>query len=56
MKVPYEKGVAIRSAPSFALGAVKFPAKRKQGIGGLGIELRKIAIGMPTLSSKRKAT
>lgn len=56
MKVPYEKGVAIRSAPSFALGAVKFPVKRKQGIGGLGIELRKIAIRTPTLSSKRKAT
>jgi hypothetical protein len=31
MKVPYEKGVAIRSAPSFALGAVKFSVKRKQG-------------------------
>jgi hypothetical protein len=31
MKEPYEKGVAIRSAPSFALGAVKCPVKRKQG-------------------------
>jgi len=31
MKEPYEKGLAIRSAPSFALGAVKFPVKRKQG-------------------------
>ena len=31
MKEPYEKGVAIHSAPSFALGAVKRPVKRKQG-------------------------
>lgn len=31
MKEPYEKGLAIHSAPSFALGAVKFPMKRKQG-------------------------
>ena len=31
MKEPYEKGVAIRSAPSFALDVAKCPAKRKQG-------------------------
>ena len=31
MKEPHEKGVAIRSAPSFALGAAKCPVKRKQG-------------------------
>src|SRR6266581_221581 len=31
MKEPHEEGVAIRSAPSFALGAVRRPAKRKQG-------------------------
>src|SRR5215813_7717048 len=31
MEEPHEKGVAIRSAPSFALDAVKCPAKRKQG-------------------------
>ena len=49
MKEPYEKGVAIHSAPSFALGTVKFSVKRKQGLGGLGIELRKLAIGVPTL-------
>ena len=55
MKEPYEKGIAIHSAPSFAVGAVKPPLKRKQGKDGLGIELRKIAIGTPTLSSKRKA-
>ena len=31
MQEPYEKGVAIRSAPSFALDVAKCPAKRKQG-------------------------
>ena len=31
MKEPHEKGLAIRSAPSCALGAVKCPVKRKQG-------------------------
>jgi hypothetical protein len=31
MKEPYEKGIANHSAPSFALDAVKHPAKRKQG-------------------------
>jgi hypothetical protein len=31
MKEPYEKGVAIRSAPSFALDVAKCLAKRKQG-------------------------
>jgi hypothetical protein len=31
MKEPHEKGVAIHSAPSFALGAVKCSVKRKQG-------------------------
>jgi hypothetical protein len=30
-KNPHEKGVAIRSAPSFALGIVRCTAKRKQG-------------------------
>ena len=55
MKEPYEKGVAIRSAPSFALGAVKCPVKRKQGKDGLGIELRKFAIRVPTPSPLRKA-
>src|SRR5450755_2755453 len=50
MKEPHEKGVAIRSAPSFAPGVAKCPAKRKQGRDGLGIELRKSAIRVPTLS------
>src|SRR5262245_48291885 len=31
MQEPREKGVAIRSAPSFALDVAKCPAKRKQG-------------------------
>ena len=31
MKEPYEKGLAIHSAPSFALGIVRCTAKRKQG-------------------------
>ena len=42
MKEPYEKGLANRSAPSFAPRSVRGEAKRKQGIGGLGIELRKV--------------
>jgi hypothetical protein len=56
MKEPHEEGVASHSTPSFAPSIVRCPVKRKQGMDGLGIELRKIAIGMPTLSSKRKAT
>ena len=31
MKDPHEKGVAIHSAPSFALGTARCTAKRKQG-------------------------
>ena len=31
MKEPHEEGVAIHSAPSFALVAARFPVKRKQG-------------------------
>src|SRR5712692_2410716 len=42
MKVPYEKGVAIHSAPSFALGAVKCPVKRKQGKRWAGYRASKI--------------
>src|ERR1700680_3262441 len=42
MKVPYEKGVAIRSAPGFALGAVKCPVKRKQGKRWAGYRASKI--------------
>jgi hypothetical protein len=31
MKNPYEEGVAIHSAPSFALGVVRRTVKHKQG-------------------------
>jgi hypothetical protein len=48
MKEPYEKGVAIRSASSLALGIVRYTAKRRQRIGGVGIHLRKDAIRTPT--------
>jgi hypothetical protein len=40
MKEPYEKGVAIRSASSFALGIARYTAKRRQRMGGAGIQLR----------------
>jgi hypothetical protein len=49
MKDPHEKGVAIHSAPSFALYVARHAGKRKQGIGGLGRELRKFSIRVPTL-------
>ena len=42
MKEPYEEGVANHSAPSFALGAVKCPVKRKQGYGWAGYRASKI--------------
>jgi hypothetical protein len=48
MKEPYEKGLANRSAPNLAPRSVRGEAKRKQGIRGLGIELRKDAIRMLT--------
>jgi hypothetical protein len=48
MKVPYGKGVAIRSASSLALGIVRYTAKRRQRIGGVGIQLRKLKIRTPT--------
>jgi hypothetical protein len=38
MKVPYEKGVAIRSASSLALGIARHTAKRRQRIGGVAPE------------------
>src|SRR5271167_2943788 len=50
MKESYEEGVANHSAPSFAHCTVRCTAKHKQGIGGLGIELRKLEIRMLTLS------
>jgi len=49
MQDSYEEGLAIYSAPSFASGTARYRAKRKQGIGGVGIELRKDAIRTPTL-------
>src|ERR1700728_3999363 len=48
MKEPYEKGVAIRSASSLALGIARYTAKRRQRIGGVGIQLRKLSIRTPT--------
>lgn len=42
MKEPYEEGVAIHSAPSFALGTVRCPVKRKQGKGWAGYRASKI--------------
>ena len=42
MKEPHEKGVAIRSAPSFALGAAKCSVKRKQGKRWAGYQTSKI--------------
>ena len=42
MKEPYEKGIAIRSASSLALGIARYTAKRRQRIGGVGIQLRYI--------------
>jgi hypothetical protein len=40
MKEPYGKGVAIRSASSLARGIARYSAKRRQRIGGVGIQLR----------------
>ena len=42
MKEPYEKGIAIRSAPSFAREAVRCPVKRKQGYRWAGYRASKI--------------
>ena len=42
MKEPHEKGLAIRSAPSFALVAVRPPMKRKQGERWAGYPASKI--------------
>ena len=42
MKEPYEKGVAIHSAPSFALRIVRYTVKRKQGYRWAGYRASKI--------------
>ena len=42
MKEPYEKGVAIHSAPSFALVVVRCSVKRKQGERWAGYRASKI--------------
>jgi hypothetical protein len=42
MKEPCEKGVAIHSTPSFAPGAVRCSAKRKQGHRWAGYRASKI--------------
>ncbi len=56
MKESYEKGVANRSAPSFALHTARCRRSVNRGTGGLGIELRKDAIRTLTLLTWRKAT
>src|SRR5215467_3158331 len=49
MQNSYEKGLAIHSAPSFARVLSRGrPRSVNRGIGGLGIELRKSPIRMPT--------
>src|SRR5258708_40161447 len=48
MKEPYEKGIAIGSDSSLALGIARYSARRRQRIGGVGIQLRKDAIRTPT--------
>src|SRR3984893_6957564 len=48
MKEPYGKGVELHSASSLALGIARYTAKRRQRIGGVGIQLRKDAIRTPT--------
>src|ERR1700687_4029300 len=50
MQESHEKGVAIRSAPSLALLPRGTQRSVDRGIGGLGIELRKLAIRTPTQS------
>src|SRR5690349_25011268 len=60
MKEPHEKGVAIRSAPSFALGAEKCPVKRKQGKRWAGYRASKIcnqgADAVPRMVKKPELT
>ena len=59
MKEPHEKGVAIRSAPSFALDSVRSPVKRKQGKRWAGYRASKIcnqgADAVPTAEATRPA-
>jgi hypothetical protein len=50
MKAPYEKGVAICSASSRVLGTARHTSKRRQRIGGVGIQPRKLSIRTPTPS------
>jgi hypothetical protein len=47
-KKPCEKGLAIHSIPSFALGIVRCTAKRKQGNRWGGLSNSEDAIGTPT--------
>jgi len=49
MKEPYEKGPAIRSAPESCADTVRDSVKRRQGIGGVGIQLRKHTTRTPSL-------
>ena len=48
MKEPYEKGVAIRLGPESCAASVRDTVKRRQGIGGVDIQLRTDAIRTPT--------
>jgi len=57
MENSYEEGVAIHSAPSFALGTARCTAKRKQGNrrGGL-LSSEKMQSGRRRFCNARKAT
>ena len=57
MKDPHEKGVAIHSAPSFALGTARCTAKRKQGNrwAGYGV-FQNAQSGRRRCRTERKAT
>ena len=55
-KKPHEKGIAIHSAPSFALGTVRCTAKRKQGNRRGGpLSSEKMQSGRRRLCNARKA-
>ena len=57
MKEPYEEGLAIHlGLESGASPVVRRAAKRRQGIGGVGIELRKYNPGRHRFINVRVAT
>src|SRR5215467_6982071 len=55
-KKPHEKGLAIHSAPSFALGIARCTAKRKQGNRRGGWSSEKMQSGRRRPCHARKAT